>query len=624
MNARAGGFTIVLHTHLPWVLHHGRWPHGSDWLCEAVAECYLPLVAVLESRARPGTSLGITLSLSPVLCEQLAHPDFAGEFRAYALHRRAAAREDARRFAAAGRAAEAALARRWRDGYDGALAQWNAAPGLLARFARLESLGAIELIACAASHAYLPLLATPAAVRRQVAVAVESHRRHFGRPPLGMWLPECAYRPDGPWTSPLADGAAEAWRPGLERVLAEHGIRYFFVETHLVDGGAPLEVFSGSAGGRARGRRAARASAMGPAPGAPRADRAYRAGTSPVAVFGRDAATSRQVWSREGGYPGDPAYREFHRRHHPGGLRYWAVTDAAGDLPAKRLYDPAAASLRARAHAEHLLAGLAARFRAAGRAGAPRLCAMYDTELFGHWWWEGPEFLAGLLDLAPGHGVPLATPGAWLDEVGEAPPLALPEGSWGAGGGHSTWLDARTRPLWAEVHAVETGFEAVARRALGRAGGPIDRLLAQALREVLLAEASDWPFLVTHGTARDYAEARLEAHARDARRLLAIASTVLDRGPHRAAEALAAADEAFVAACERRDPPFAWLDWRSGLVPAESASAALRPRERAAPAPAARAASPAPARPSRRGRESSAGSFRSRAARRRRRGAGDS
>ena len=214
MSPRPGGFTLVLHTHLPWVLHHGRWPHGSDWLCEAVAECYLPLLGVLEPRARAGTSLGITLGMSPVLCEQLAHPDFAAEFRAYLAHRRAAGAEDTQRFTAEARPREAALARRWVRFYGEVHAAWSADPDLLARFSRLERLGAIELITTAATHAYLPLLATTAAVRRQVAIARQSHARHFGRDPRGFWLPECAYRPDGPWASPTRADVTESWRPG--------------------------------------------------------------------------------------------------------------------------------------------------------------------------------------------------------------------------------------------------------------------------------------------------------------------------------------------------------------------------------------------------------------------------
>ncbi|MEO5617436.1 MAG: 1,4-alpha-glucan branching protein domain-containing protein [Candidatus Eisenbacteria bacterium] len=606
MSPRPGGFTLVLHSHLPWVLHHGRWPHGSDWLCEAVAECYLPLLGVLEPRARAGCSLGITLSMSPVLCEQLAHPDFAVEFRAYLAHRLAAGREDARRFAAEARPREAALAHRWVRFYGDALASFSAGSDLLARFRELETLGAIELITTAATHAYLPLLATTAAVRRQVAVAKDSHARYFGRDPRGFWLPECAYRPDGPWASPTRPGVADRWRPGLERVLSEQGFDYFFVESHLIEGGAPLQMFS-PAGPTAQARaeapsrahrrtegppRAPEAAAAAPPSEFPRTGNVYRVGDSRVLCLGRDAATSQQVWSREAGYPGDPAYRDFHRRHHPGGLHYWAVTDSRGELVDKTVYEPERAGRRVRAHAEHLLAGVAAHLRRSAAAGAtPQVCAMYDTELFGHWWFEGPEFLAAVLDRSHAFGVTLGSAGQWTSAPDTAQVLALPEGSWGTGGSHQTWLNPETLALWCAVHDAETAFEAVARRALGRDDVLLDRILRQAVREVMLLEASDWAFLITHRSVSDYAWDRSLEHARDADRLLGLATRVLDRPQALTAQALTPEDEGFLSQREARDGLFAGIDWRAGLVepvrePARSSSAgAARTTSRASAAP---------------------------------------
>lgn len=607
MTNRAGAATIVLHTHLPWVLHHGRWPHGSDWLCEAVAECYLPLLRVLEPRTRAGRTLGITIDVSPVLCDQLDHPDLAGEFRFYCDGKRAAAEVDARRFARHGADREAAQAQRWIEFYSRALEEFGARGGILRRLRALEEAGAIEIAGTSATHAYLPLLGTPGAVARQVAVAVDRHRRHFGRAPRGFWLPECAFRPAGRWQSPLRADDVEAWRAGIESVLASRGIEYFFVERHLIEGGRAPAIFSraGAAarpqrartirdaeialgGQTARTRRAARG--REPAAGGPatpwRAERPYRVGDSGLVAFGRDAATSEQVWSRDGGYPGNPAYLDFHRMHDPGGLRYWAVTDARGELDAKLPYEPEAAAARVHEHAAHFLSGIAETLAQAEHRspGAPFVCAMYDTELFGHWWHEGPDFLAAVLDRAPDFGVTFASAGERAARATDAPRLRLPEGSWGAGGDHRVWMNADTAPLWTEVHAVERAFEAVARRAAARDEPVLDRVLTQAAREVLLLEASDWPFLVTHGAARDYAELRARLHAADARRLLALAIGLLNGGLDRAAAggtsaALPPADRAFLAACEARDGPFPDLDARSGL-------AAVSAPSRAEPAPA--------------------------------------
>jgi len=601
MTGRTGAATLVLHTHLPWTLHHGRWPHGTDWLCEAVVECYLPLLGVLESRAAHGHSLGVTIGFSPILCDQITHPEFAAELDFYAQGKLAAAEADARRFARHGAEREAAQAVRWIDRYARAPGAFAERGGPIARFRRLEEAGAIEIIGCAASHAYLPLLGTPAAVARQIAVAVDRHRRHFGRAPRGLWLPECAYRPAGRWQSPLRSDDFEVWRAGLESFVAARGIEFTFVERHLIEGGRASGISSraGVAAQRIRAvgdreiaigplsRRAERGRepAAGISPPAPhRADRAYRIAGSNVIVFGRDARTSEQVWSREGGYPGDPVYLDFHRMHDPGGLRYWAVTDASGELDAKVPYDPEAAARRALRHADHFLDGVAATLHAAERrGGAPFVCAMYDTELFGHWWFEGPDFLAAVLDRAAARGVRLETAAAAAAASSAAPELRLAEGSWGAEGDHRVWMNADTARIWAKVHGAERAFEALARRALDHREPVVERVLAQAAREVMLLEASDWPFLVTHGAARDYAEMRAELHARDAARLLALGARLLDdalTASDGTSAVLAPHDREFLGACERRDDPFPDLDWRAGL-----AAGVSLPR-RAEPAPA--------------------------------------
>ncbi len=554
--------TLVLHSHLPWVLHHGRWPHGSEWLCEAAAESYQPLARCLEERSGRSRSLGITLGLTPVLCEQLTHPDFSSEFRDYLELRRAAAREDRARFAAEGREVETAQAGRWERFYARALEEHlgSADGSLVVRFRRLEERGAIEIVTSAASHAYLPLLGTPRAVERQIALARRVHRRHFGRDPRGMWLPECAYRPGGPWISPVEPGRVEPWRAGLESVLAAQGIRFCFVDRHLVAGGRPLSVYAEHDDPtRHAGARSTDWPVTGIEPFG-----AFRIAASDVACFAREAGTAERVWSREAGYPGDPAYLEFHKRDARAGLRYWAVTDARADLGAKALYRHRRAMARVPAHAAHFLDTVAAAgARARGHGVPAQLCAMYDTELFGHWWFEGTRFLAAALDRAGAHGVELATAGASLRRHGTRGSLDLPEGSWGAGGLHQVWLQPDTLAGWRLVHEAERRLERAADRALERDRDAIlDRLLAQAGREVMLLEASDWPFLITTGAARDYAEARLEGHAADASRLLASAEARLTGAP------LAAEDRAFLEACERRDGLFPEFDWRLAADPA--------------------------------------------------------
>jgi len=545
-------FALVLHTHLPWVMHHGRWPHGSEWLSEAVAGSYLPLLRVLSKRAREDAPPGVTLGLSPVLCEQLAHPDFPDEFRLFLEIKGEAAAADRTRFTAEGRAAEAALARRWERFFRGTLEDFFGPHGtnLVARFRRLEEAGAIEIITCAATHGYLPLLGTPHAVTRQVTVARRAHRRHFGRDPRGIWLPECAYRPPGPWRSPLGARWDEPWRAGTDEILAGEGLEFFFVDAHLAAGGRPPGISSEHEAFLASDEAEVRWPDSGVAPSG-----AFRVEPSGLACFARDIPTASQVWSREGGYPGDPDYLDFHKRRDPGGLRYWAVTDPRGSLDHKRLYRPAEAKSRARVHARHLLDMIAHSPR--GEGEEPLVCALYDTELFGHWWFEGPEFLARCFDGAASAGVHLETAATELDRRGARGRVRLQEGSWGEGGAHQVWLNERTLDLWRAVHAVERRYERVASRLAANGPTPlVERAMRQALREVLLLEASDWPFLITNGSAADYARERVRGHAADALRLIDLAARWATGAPptDREAERLAV--------CEERDSLFVDLQWR--------------------------------------------------------------
>ncbi|HEY6865689.1 MAG TPA: 1,4-alpha-glucan branching protein domain-containing protein [Candidatus Eisenbacteria bacterium] len=556
---RAGSFTFVLHSHLPWVLHHGRWPHGVDWLNEATAETYLPLWRLLHERAARKRPLGVTLGLSPVLCEQLAHPDFHAEFAAYLDQKLGAAVDDRAYFGRTGETALAAIAARWERFYRASLEEFMGprGPNLVARFRRLEEEGAIEIITCGATHGYFPLLGTDDAIEGQLRTARMAHRRHFGHDPRGVWLPECGYRPAGRWTSPLDPQAGPVERRGVEELVADQGLRYFFVDTHLLSGGTPLGVYADRF-------EALRHVVHEDGAGAPATERLpyrpYRVGRSAeVCCYARDAETALQVWSGEHGYPGDPAYLDFHKKRFPGGHRYWAVTHPRADLAHKQVYRAEVAEARAPEHAAHFVDLLGRVLGdAAGRQSAPPiLCAMFDTELFGHWWFEGPRFIAAVLDGLEAAGIEPTTAGAHLEHHAPREVVDLPEGSWGDGGRHQVWLNDDTRWTWGPIHAAEARFGRLARDAAQAGTEPLlERLLTQAGRELLLLEASDWQFLITTFAARDYAELRLAEHAESFERIAALAARRFAGG------LLAEADEAFLRECERRDGLFSDFDWR--------------------------------------------------------------
>jgi 1,4-alpha-glucan branching enzyme len=347
-------------------------------------------------------------------------------------------------------------------------------------------------------------------------------------------------------------------RAGLEALLARHGLDYFFVDAHLISGGKPLGVYADRFEAL---RHLTRDADAGPGSSPEhRPYRPYRVGAeAQVSCFGRDPITALQVWSGEHGYPGDGVYLDFHKKRFPGGHRYWRVTHPKADLAEKQIYRPEAADARAPEHARHFVEQLSRTLAEnRGPGGAPIACAMFDTELFGHWWFEGPRFLGAVIDEARSEGgIEPVLPGDYLRREPADHVISLPEGSWGDGGGHQVWLNPDTRWTWEHVHDAESRFERLVRDAIGRPSDPLlDRLLAQAGREVLLLEASDWQFLITTVAARDYAEQRVSEHTEDFARLATLAERRIQQG------ALTQGDENFLAECERRDSLFADYDWR--------------------------------------------------------------
>jgi len=568
-----GNFTFVLHTHLPYVLAHGRWPHGMDWLCEATAETYIPLLNVFYQLVEEGISPGVTIGLTPVLTEQLADPSFKEEFNAYLEQKIQAAIHDQDYFSHIGEQELANLARFWQEHFTRVLThfkeryRWN----LVEAFRKLQDEGHIEIITCAATHGYLPLLSLDTSVQAQVKQGIATYRRHFGRQPRGFWLPECAYRPRYNWAPPLEtkSGHFEPYlRKGVEEFLAENGIEYFIIDSHLLKGGEAIGVYIDrfEALKRLWGQFASEYQAR-PEETEKSPYRAYLVNSSgepkaPVAILTRDPQTGIQVWSGEHGYPGDEWYLDFHKKHFPGGHRYWRVTSAKSDLADKRIYEPHRAMERVPDHARHfawlvkeVLKGYQSESNRPGM-----LCAPYDTELFGHWWFEGPQWLYRVLkEIALDPEVNLATGSAILEADPPATVVSLPEGSWGQGGFHWIWLNEWTQWTWRHIYEAEAEMQALASE-LGD-HEEIRPVLKQAARELFLLQASDWQFLMSTWTARDYAEARIDEHYRSFMRLARLARK------QAAGEPVSPAEWEFLHDCEERDNLFPDVDvsWFSRL-----------------------------------------------------------
>jgi 1,4-alpha-glucan branching enzyme len=541
-------FVLALHSHLPYVLNHGRWPHGSDWLCEAAVDTYLPLLERLEQLSAEGTPAPLTIGFTPVLANQLASPAFASELEAFFTQRLAACDEAPAALTASGDVALVPLVDFWRSRLIRLRALFRKIEAnLVAAFRRLQEQGRLEIIGSAATHGYLPLLGRDESIRLQLAVGQHEHRRLFGVAPMGCWLPECAYRPRGRWRGKKV-------RAGIEQHLADAGFRYFFTDAHLARAGSPLGAYGEiplgaerfdaerhDPGSRAGGRTRAARSPY----------RAYRVSgrgvRPPVAALVRDPRSSMQIWSRHQGYPGDEWYLEFHKIRWPGGLKLWRVSGANVDLGGKRRYEPPVAHERAEGHASHfvhLLHSLAQEQAAARGQGV--IVAPFDTELFGHWWFEGADFLAAMYRALRGSATTGVRAVTGSQHLAAHPPdtaLQLAEGSWGANGDHSMWLNERTAWTWDRLWSLEEAFWDAAPGALSSsAARPI---LAQAARELLLAQASDWQFIISTGAVVDYAERRFTLHCDDAERLIkALASGALEAAAPLAQE-LARRDDLF-------------------------------------------------------------------------------
>jgi 1,4-alpha-glucan branching enzyme len=519
----------VLHGHLPYVLHHGVWPHGESWLYEAAAETYLPMLELLDELAGKNVRFGLTVGLTPVLLEQLSHERFKTGFVEYLNERMDIARHDARDFESRRDGTMAALARRWEQWYAQRLGSFeNLKQDIPAGFARHFRDGRIEILTSAASHAYLPLLVDEASLRAQLASGAAISEKHLGRRPTGLWLPECAYRPASPaWQPPVLHDRPKN-RPGLETHFASQNLSHFFIDTHLINHGKPLAVTDSTGthptsdalifwdNHRGWGSPLEPVGVAGAASNQPAA----------VFAFARHPRVSEQVWSAVTGYPGADAYLEFHVKRGDHGLRYHRVTSHHTALADKQPYDPNLVAGKAYEQARHFCSvvreTLTEFTKTTGRVGT--IVAPFDAELFGHWWFEGFTFLRDvLLTLAHDGSVDVTTAEAALSQSNRDKIVQLPEGSWGEGGHHQVWLNDQTRWLWETAGRAEVRFAQLLGELAWRTKPAVEAMLKKTARELLLLQSSDWPFAIHSGAAADYGIGRFSLHTARFDRLATLA-----------------------------------------------------------------------------------------------------
>jgi 1,4-alpha-glucan branching enzyme len=499
-----------------------------EWLHEAAAETYLPLLRMLGRLERDGIGLHCNLNLSPVLMEQLSHPVFIAEFPNYVTRKIVSAREDEAFFTQSGEAHFSETARFWTRFFEQALEDFRALNGsIIEGFKHFHQAGLIEIITCGATHAYQPLLGTDESARAQFRMAVKTHIRHIGEHPKGVWSPECGYRPAGFFHYPVAfseydkaDGSPKPHgfeRIGTEQAISESGIDYFFVDTHLVEESeripSPYELLNGE---------------VPEDPGTvAMTHHDYRSLYQPyyvdgpydkrfaTTIFPRDPRTGVQVWSGETGYPGDGNYVDFHKKRWPGGHRYWRVTGPRVDMGDKEPYYPQEAQAKVQSHASHFVHLVHEALKSGfNDAIPPILTAPFDAELFGHWWFEGTLWLEAVARVLHDYpiGIGLISCSKYLEQHPRAGFIAMHEGSWGAEGNNQVWMNPETSWTYTHIYPAELYTRDVCTGGKWRESELGTKIMQQLCRELMLLESSDWQFLITTGAARDYAELRFLTH----------------------------------------------------------------------------------------------------------------
>lgn len=482
-----GYLSLILHAHLPFVRHpdHEKFLEES-WFYEAITESYIPLLQMFDGWHADGMKARLTMTLTPTLCAMLRDDLLQTRYARHLENLIQLVENEVLR--TRWEAATNRLAEFYQQRLKGIRKYYQACDGdLLGRFRDVQERGQLEIITSAATHALLPLMAkSPGSLRAQIMTGREEYQRCFGREPAGIWLPECAY----------ADG--------LDAVLAEAGLRWFIVDTHGILNANP------------KPRYTIFAPIVTP---------------NRVAVFGRESDSARQVWSREQGYPGDARYRDFYRDigfdldfdyvkpYLPApeqrgftGIKYHRITDRTAY---KEIYNREDALQAAREHAGSFLH---ARIDEMERVAAildrpPIIVAPFDAELFGHWWYEGPEFLDFFVRKTwfDQKTIGLVTPGDYLRHHPSNQQAVPAASSWGEQGYYRVWLNESNEWIYAHLDVAEQRMRDLANRN-PNARGVKKRALTQAARELLLAQSSDWPFILKSGSASDYARQRVSEH----------------------------------------------------------------------------------------------------------------
>lgn len=522
----AGYLAIVLHSHLPYVRH----PEYNDfleedWLYEAITETYIPLLDVFDRLTRDNVDFHITLSLTPTLLEMLGDELLMKRYRRYLSNLIELSEKEIVR--TANDPAINPLAKMYHDRFVHFRDMFeNKYHGnIILGFREFMEAGPVEIVTSAATHAYLPLIVDEKWQDAQVHIGVDTYIRHLGTHPKGIWLPENAYI------------------EGLDKILNHHGIHYTFLDAHGILNASVRPRY---------GVYAPLCSEAG------------------VNFFGRDIQSAKQVWSAKEGYPGDYDYREFYRDvgydldfeyvkpylHSDGsrsnlGIKYYRIT---GKTDQKQPYVPQRAVDKIITHAGNFVfnRGKHIEYLADNMDRKPLIIATYDAELFGHWWFEGPDFLEQVFRKLHEINGPVKsiTPAMYLKEYPENQIAQPSQSSWGDKGYHEVWLNGTNDWIYRHLHIAQDRMKELMQ--ISGVSPKQHRAITQALRELLLAQSSDWPFIMNSGTMVAYAKRRFISHI--ARFTKLYEQIQNNRIEHRLLDEL-----------ESKDNIFSWIDYNNYL-----------------------------------------------------------
>ncbi len=499
-----GFFCLHLHSHMPYVRKNGVFPVGEDWLYQVMSDTYIPLLDLLFRLHNRGISDCLSLTVTPVLCEQLVDNHIKMKFLEYLDTMKARSLSDREDFIYFGDEIRKQLAERYYLEFDSKKQFFQLIDtDLIGALRELQRKGVIEIVSSSATHAFLPGFENPEALKSQIKTGIETYRHHFDNNPSGFWLPECAYR------------------KGVEKILESEGIQYVILD-------------SSSLGSR-------------------NSHRAYLIGDSSVAAIARNELTHQLVWDDIQGYPSCRNYLDSTKYYQSSGLRYWKVTGHEVPIEEKAVYDIEAAARDIEAHAFDFFEQISQELKNATRtqesrhqnkeaefqtfttlllpnqngenkhvhsvesekpvASKPLVLAAYDTELFGHGWREGITWIDSLFKFVEKNPrIQVATPHSYLHNNEPEQKIQPDETTWGTNSDSSTWINESTAWMWEKINSSRQKFNKFLSQKTRRITVLEERLLKQAARELLLLESSDWPYMVAKNRAREYATQRFDTH----------------------------------------------------------------------------------------------------------------